>query len=472
MPVDSLHAEYQASAAKWKRCRDAIEGQAAVHKMGEVYLPRLTDQPQLAYEAYLKRAVYFNASGRTLDGLSGMVFRKPPVLTVPEAIKEMLKDVDLRGSSFQAFAEQCIEEVIAVGRCGILVDFPRAAEGQRTIQQAEAEGLRPYVALYQAEAIINWKAERIAGRVMLSMVVLCEQQEKPQDDFASTSEQRFRVLRLRDGQYVQEIWARPMQGANWQLSETITPLRNGAPLNFIPFAFCAPVEGGFTVQKPPLLDLVEVNLSHYRTTADLEHGAHFTGLPTAVVSGYTPENPAEKLYVGSTTAWVFPNADAKASFLEFTGKGLGALRELKQDKEGQMAALGARMLAPEKRAVEAAETASIHRAGESSVLAALASAVARSLEHALTWFAEWAKAAGEIKVELNTDYFPTPMTAQDLAALVSAWQAGALSKETLFWNLKQGEIVQERTTFEDEEAAIAASPPGPTPGQGSEGETP
>ncbi|WP_457831240.1 DUF4055 domain-containing protein, partial [Staphylococcus aureus] len=82
-----------------------------------------------------------------------------------------------------------------------------------------------------------------------------------------------------------------------------------------------------TVDLPPLVDLVDMNYAHYLVSADYEHGCHFAGLPTPVVTGYTPQNgpngePPEKLYIGSAAAWVFPQPDAKAYFLEFEGQGL------------------------------------------------------------------------------------------------------------------------------------------------------
>ena len=36
------------------------------------------------------------------------------------------------------------------------------------------------------------------------------------------------------------------------------------------------------VEAPPLNDLADVNLSHYRGYADHKHGLHFTALPTVV----------------------------------------------------------------------------------------------------------------------------------------------------------------------------------------------
>jgi hypothetical protein len=202
-----------------------------------------------------------------------------------------------------------------------------------------------------------------------------------------------------------------------------------------------------------------VNLSHYRTSADYEHGAHFCGLPTVVVTGYRPDEKASPLYIGSAKAWVFSQPDASATYLEFTGQGLGALATLKAEKEAAMAALGARMLAPDKKEAEAAETAAIHRSGEVSVLATIAQTLARAMEQALTWVAEWNATAGDVDFKLNTDYFPMPLASADITALVGAWQQGAISKETLFYNLKRGELIPEDTTLEDEEAAIGDEPP-------------
>lgn len=41
-------------------------------------------------------------------------------------------------------------------------------------------------------------------------------------------------------------------------------------------------------------------------------------------------------------------------------------------------------------------------------------------------------------VKLNTDFETAHLNGHDLAALVSAWQAGAISRDTLLHNLRQG----------------------------------
>ena len=92
-----------------------------------------------------------------------MIFRKAPVLLLggksPERFRE---DVDLLGTSFEGYAKSVVEETIVMGRCGTLVDFD--GEGEQ----------RAYLAFYKAEDILNWRQERVNGRLVLTLLVLQE----------------------------------------------------------------------------------------------------------------------------------------------------------------------------------------------------------------------------------------------------------------------------------------------------------
>jgi hypothetical protein len=85
VPVNSTHAEYDAGAAAWSRARDVLAGEDAVKAAGERYLPRLDSQNDEEYFAYRNRASFFNATSRTAEGYSGLIFRRPPFVRTPEA---------------------------------------------------------------------------------------------------------------------------------------------------------------------------------------------------------------------------------------------------------------------------------------------------------------------------------------------------------------------------------------------------
>ena len=458
MSVDTKHKEYTENYEAWERCEHAAEGQDEIHEYGVKYLPRLSGQTDQEYFAYKQRALYYNATARTIDGLTGMLFMRPETVTAPAAMDSIIADVTMGGLSLHQFAEVIAEEVITIGRCGVLVDYPPIVNAV-TLAQAQAQGARPYATMYDAESIINWKTGRINNVEQLTLVVLEEENEIPVDEFESKCEPQWRVLDLVNGAYRQRVFRKDKRG-EFILVEEIFPQINGRVINKIPFEFFGVRDNSPCVNKPPLLDLVDVNLSHYRTTADYEHGLHFTGLPTPVVTGYYSDDKSASLRIGSGTAWLLPDPQSKAFYLEFTGQGLGELREALRSKEAMMATLGARILAPEKRAAEAAQTANIHRSSENSVLASIAQSISVGLTHVMEWLRDWSNITGDVKVELNRDFIPNSMTAQDVDVLVKSWQAGAISANVLFENLVAGDIISQETSFDDEQERIKSNPAG------------
>lgn len=459
--VNSTHRDYDRFATKWHRARDVICGQDAMHAAGERYLPKLKDESDADYKARLKRSDFFNGTWRTIDGLTGMAFRKPPVVELPTAIEGMAADINLAGMTLDTLAGETVEEVLSVGRIGLLVDHPPLPENVKMLSKAAAEkrGERPTIKVYPAESIINWKFGRLGNKWALAMVVLKEAEFVPDGEFAEKQEDRYRVLDLdASGQYRQRVFA-VVDGKDVQICNDVYPLMNGNPLAYIPFTFVGAGGRADEIDEPPLIDLIDKNVAHYQVNADYRHGLHFTGLPTAIVSGYVPESSGEKLYIGSQAAWVFPDPGAKASFLEFTGQGLGAIQGALDRIEKQMALLGARMIADESQQAETLGATQIKRSGENSVLSRIVSNVSQALEWALTIFAEWAGAPGEVKYQINRDFNPTMMDAQQLTALVGAVQAGEVSSRELFDLLQRGDLIAPDKTFEEHQEEVQSQGP-------------
>lgn len=473
---DTQHPSYANGLARWTKCRDVLEGEDAIHAAGTAYLPKLSGQEDSEYKAYVGRTPFYGATARTVDGYVGMIFRKEPDLKAT-GIDSLVKDLTLADTSLNEFAEAITREVIGVGRYGVLVEYPVVGEQRQTVAQAEAANHRPYATSYPAESILNWRMERVNNSMQLTMLALHEMVTEWKTTFESESIEQIRGLFLELGdagyQYVQRVYRKSGEngkaGAWVQVGDDIIPLMKGKPLHYIPFQFFGPAHNGPEIQKPPIYDLVTMNLSHYRSTADLEHGAHFTGLPTAVVTGYEVArnekgDALDKFSIGSANAWVFPDKDADAKYLEFTGQGLTALENRIKDKQEQMAAIGARMLSPEKAQAEAAETLKLKHAGEGAVLSTISSMISQGLTRVLNIMAEWSGASPTQEITMNKDFVELTMTGQELTALVGAWQSGAISRETLYWNLQQGEMVQPGRTLEQEKESIEQDLPGLTGG--------
>src|SRR5690606_21487091 len=117
----------------------------------------------------------------------------------------------------------------------------------------------------------------------------------------------IRELFLDDaGRYVQQVWRFDDEQKAWvKDGSPIFPVRRSVRLDFIPFVFVNASGISAAVSKPPLVDLADVNLSHYRTSADLEHGRHLTALPTPWITGW--DGSGGEFRIGSSTAWAIAN---------------------------------------------------------------------------------------------------------------------------------------------------------------------
>lgn len=474
MPVDTQHKLFHKYKTQTQKVRDCLEGEEAVKARGTVYLPALSSHLEdglagdARYGAYRGRAMFYGAADRTAKGLTGAVMRKDPDIEWPEAGKDLLDSLGQRGESIFEMVADSIEDTVSVGRYGLLVDAPQ-----------DADSAPPFVVTYPRESITNWEEETIDGRRVPIRIHLMETREvkDPADEFATVEETIYRVLRLgtpgggeEGGEpvYYQEIWARSKgpDGGDWDLEETIVPkISGGRTLTEIPMVVINPSKTGMSPEKPPMLDLVNVNLSHYRNSADLEHGRHWTALPTAWASGFPLFDPDTQqpieLRVGSEAAWLTEKENARAGYMEFTGAGLGHLQEGMREKQELMSVLGARLLEESKKGIEAAETVKLRQSGERSVLSRVADTVSEGWTMILKWVAQWASASEvNVGLVLNRDYDVARLTPQELAALVGAMQAGGMSWNSVFWNLKRGEMIPEGIEEDDEARLIMDGPPG------------
>ena len=482
MPVNATHPEYDANLSAWSRARDVIAGEDAVKSAGERYLPRLESQTDEEYDAYRARASFYNATARTADAFLGLVFRRPPFVKLPEklcaigkGLAEFCNDADMLGTPLASYAKNVVKEVVVVGRAGTLVDW-----------EGENEN-RVYVSLYAVENILNWRVERINGRNVLTLVVLYEptggkvEPAQGEEDFGSKTREQIRVLKLVAGEMNSEnkrmsyscqvdLWQREEKKSKreqreWKLVETRIPLRLGKPLPLVPFVFHSPRHFMPDVEKLPLADVIGVNLDHYRLDADYKHGMHFTALPTAWVSGF---DKSSTLRIGSSTAWVTETPGATAGFLEYTGQGLTTFERAMDRDEGLMAVLGARLLESQKKVGETAQAIELRQSGENSILGNIANSVSASLTQMLRWAYWWNSTEAspddvtneQIIMELNTDFSTKGMSAQELTAVVSAWQNGALSRDSMLQLFRRGEILPEGRTNEDETNLIQAEKEG------------
>ncbi|KQN09972.1 hypothetical protein ASE85_03310 [Sphingobium sp. Leaf26] len=429
---------------RWARNRALIAGEDEVKQAGVLYLPRLPSQRPADYEGYLASVDFFPAARRTHDATLGLIFRKPPTMVGGDNYADVFETVsDAR--SLDQLAKFVTSETLITNFTGIFVDSPLQPQG---ISRAEAEagGYRPRQAIYTAENILEVTSTVIANRRKISRVRLLE------DDGD------VRELLLLEGIYTVNIWRETEQG--WIIVESFVPRKAGAPQTEIPFRIVSDIPGSTVPCRAALDDVCLLNLSHYRAQAQWNNVLRNIASPLRWITGL--EDLENAYVVSPDQIWQFTSADTKIGMLEHSGAGVAALEIRCQHLADQMAAVGARILQSEKAAAEAAETLAIRKAAEGSIMAATASNVGKQIEASVNFMLEL-MGAQPITYTLNTDYLPTPMSAQEIAALLAVVQAGQMSSETFFEALKLGEVLNDGLTYDEERDRIdrdrAEAPP-------------
>ena len=445
----------------WQFCRDVINGSDAVKAHAEVYVPRgKIDKDE--YVRMIQRGEFFPATSRTAEGVHGLVFSKQPTTTGLDKQEAYTENIDGKGNGLFKFLSDVTWELMKVGWGGILVDAPNTEGGSQL--QAEQLEMLPYCTFYRAEDIINVRTKTVGRKKVLSLVVLREFEEVTTTDIFTTEvKTQYRVLDLDEyGKYRNTLYTDKGEIA----AGPAYPKKKGKLLEYIPFYF-----KDIEPQKPMFKDLADVNIGHFRLSVDHRNGLHWTAVPTPYVLGYLPEpemvqtsdgtyeeKAKDPVILGGSKVMYFPQGTTEFKYLEFSGAGLAQIVTAMDRAEERMAILGARIISAEKKGVESAETARIHRAGENSVIATFANECSVFFTAVIKDYLEWCnngELADDVTIKINTDFDLSKMDASELASLVSCWQDGGISKKVLFANLKEGEIIPPDITFEDMEQEIA-----------------
>lgn len=116
---------------------------------------------------------------------------------------------------------------------------------------------------------------------------------------------------------------------------------------------------------------------------------------------------------------------------------------------------------------ETAQGIELRQSGENSILGNIAVNVSASLTQVLRW-AHWWNSTEEspddvtneqVLVQLNTDFNTKGLSAQDIQSIVAAWQANAISRDTMTDLFRRGEVLPEGRSTEDEERLIRSEKP-------------
>lgn len=434
--VDTKHREYLKNREYWQMVRDCVDGESAIKRCKYLYLPhpngvelkskdhRIVAAAKVRYEAYIKRARFMNATGRTLNGILGIAFSKPVGVKLDGQLSVLIDNADGKGQPLTQLMRDMLAEALQSGRGYLLGDFT----GNGEEQTIETQGV-PLLRFFRAEQVINW---RTTGDKTTLVVLQYEEEIDDSESFQNSYRTVWLELRMVDGKAHARKWTQDNSTNQWLANagstETeLVPLADSAgnPLTELPGCWLGSVNNDAWPDPAPLTDLASLNVGHYQADADVCEAAHIAGQPTLVLSGLTGSWVKEHLKEGvrlGATSGILLNETGKADLMQANETSMSSA--LKEQRAKEMAMVGAKLL-ERGTAAKTATQASFEAQTDNSILSLCAGNVESCLNRVLQYLSNMVVGSGSVQV--NKRYEQAQLDATVLNTLMGMVQGGTLS---------------------------------------------
>jgi hypothetical protein len=442
------HPEYDDNVKIWELCEDTNHP-TKVKDRGEVYLPFIGDKNNESdrerYQAYLKRAMFYGYMTETVAALSGMAFRDGITTEQVGTNSYIENDLDGDGVGIQQQAQSVLNQLLITGRGGLLVDYP-VVEGQLTLQQQQAFGIRATITSYKALQIKNWHKRKIGGRNVLSLVSLSEVIQTAADDGLTLEnvEQERRLVLDEDNLYQVEVY-RDVSDTPVEIYQPTDS--SGNRLGFIPFYFVGAMNNDATVDDAPLYSVASLNVGHYRNSADYETSVYYLRpqpYATGVGSDLNGEGANKGFKYGSGRLLAFTDPQAKFGIVQPEPNEQAF--EAMNHKQEQMIALGAKLITNESSRFSTATEAAINSSSQTSKLAQMIGNIEQAYNDAFEVLGMMNGTPAPYMV-INVDLNKVALDANLARLMLDAYMSGLIAKPDVRQYLRKHSAI-ERTDEE------------------------
>lgn len=467
-------SQYCEMATRWPYVSDVIKGTLHMRAKGEKYLPKFPAEDPAVYKDRRETAVCYDATGKTKDGLVGLIFRKDPTLgqDVPEVIRQHLENADLAGTHWTVLAKEVADAAEEFGHSFILVDMQplpeqgARADGKLTHEDERKTGRRPYWIHYRADQAVNWSTTQINGQTVLKQITFEECSYEPAGRFGETEVTRYRVFFLDGGAVKWELYRKLKGKEGKEGKDSIELESSGVMKNVseIPLSVVYSGKTGFLTSCPPLLNLALLNIKHYQQQSELDNTLHIVGYPILWSDGVDDDDDVKPV---GPSLFMKVEKGTSVNYAEPAGNSLEAQRQNLEDKKQEMAIMGISFLAERVQVQQTATEQKIYQSERTSDLATFARSLKDGFERALGFHSQFlgiqASKGGTVEM---ADPSELVLSSEDIRLLSDLVLRGQLDNDTL-WTM-MGKAGRLPSNFDPELARenIARMTPEPMPPAG------
>lgn len=438
MGVNTKHPKYAEFEKDWELIRDNLGGEPKIKEREEVYLSKTKGMIDAeyensanvrVYEAYKKRAQFpewLKDALRSMTGLVSTLRDKQDVELVHGILKPLEEQATDDGFDLFELFLRFVNLGTGFGRYGGLADFDEKGN--------------PYIAIYDAFSIINWKVGNVGGRRDLTLVVLEEQHLKDDaDEFSHETETVYRVLDLDE-----QGFYRVRLIKDDVVIDEVYPTMGSRKVSFIPFVFGGSINNSHEPNPVPLLTMARSAVKYYQLSADYFQSLHMASHPQPYIIGAEFEIDANGnkvppiKYSGANCIWFLDKQVTKVEYLEYQGTGISDNREEMERQKSASSEAGAKVL--DAGANESGEARKARQEDQHATLHTIVQSASNAVKQLIKYFAEW-RGLSTDKIRFNVPLeFSAEVNQQVLAALMTMAQAQRISWATVMQYMQTGKL--------------------------------
>jgi hypothetical protein len=454
--------DYDLMLPYWEKVETILDGQAAMRQAGPTYLPQFPNESNADHAYRIANARFTNVYADIVTTLAAKPFAKEVGLAqgASPRIEALVDDIDGRGNSLHVFAGETFFEGLNNAIDWILVDYARTTPGQ-TLADQRSSGARPYWVHIPAKRVLAVYTAVIDGAEQIVHFRMLET-TTARDGFDEVTTNQVRIfdrapiVREEDGQVIGyapatfEVWEQQAATRRARSLQWVKVDEGSITLGVIPMVpfISGRRKGASWCFVPPMEGAADLQVELYQQETALKIAKETVAFPMLAGNGVTPPmkdgapvavpvGPKAVLYAppfsdsGQHGEWKYITTDAAG--LKFLADEVKAtetqLREL--GRQPLLASAGITVMS----AAYAAQKAT-------TLLQSWALGLQDALEQALYLTARWLGEAEGPAVEWNLDDLDLAMDdAVAPATLTTARQAGDLSQETYWGELKRRSIL-------------------------------
>jgi len=426
--------EVIAMMTDWQTMAAVTRGTSYIRDLSETYLPQEPREDDDAYQTRVDRSVLSPYTSRLIETAAGTILRKPIQIEGDPYWVELSQNIDGIGSNLDEYARRALVSSLTYGHSAVLIDYP-AATGARNLAEERAMGRRPYFVHVDAPQIWGWRQESTMPGSPLTQIRIHEYTTRPLNDFGEEQIEQMRVIY--PGRY--DLYTLGQDVV--EFSQT-----GDYSLDDIPVVPIYSNRRGMLRSQPPLLDIANLNITHYQRQADLIHALHIAAMPTLVLEGWDDTTGSATMGVNYAIAMQPGN---KAYYVQSDATSFDAQMNELNSLEAQMSTLGVTKLLGQKFVAESADAKRIDQAQSNSVLAIISQELESALNQAFDFASRYVGIEPpRIKVDRDFDFYR--LIGQDVSVLSQLNESGKISDRLLLDVLRRGEVLPDNVDIEAE----------------------